>query len=596
MRARPMTTASWNEISEAEHFVQFCETDAFLINSVSEFIGTGLRAGDAGIVLGTMPHRESLEERLKGDGLAVAAAHERGQYVSVDAAATLSKFMVDGSPDPGRFVEVIGSIIMRAAQGRSRVRVFGELVVLLWADGNRAAAIRLEELWNDLARTCTFSLFCAYPMQGFSGEVYEAEFTEICKQHSRVIPAESYAALTSPDERLRAITLLQQKANSLEAEIAERKVAEKALRLSEIRYRRLFEAARDGVLILDPETRKILDANPFMEDLLGYPREELIGKELFEIGLLKDMSANQAMLRELQVKNCIRYEESLETTMGKPQEIEVVANLYDEGEKSIIQCNIRDITERKEIERRKDDFISIASHELKTPITSLKGFTQVLQRRLKKYADQEALRFLTIMDIQLNKLTNLINELLDISKMQQGKLDYREEYFDLDALIQEVVENLQAGTSTHQLLIEGRTAVQAFGDRDRIGQVLINLLTNAIKYSSEADMVLVCASKDEENAVVSVRDFGIGIAAAHHKQIFERFYQVTVPEEKTYPGLGMGLYICAEIIKRHQGRIWVESSKDHGSTFSFTLPLQMYHASASGNSSVTFPLKRGRAT
>ena len=180
--------------------------------------------------------------------------------------------------------------------------------------------------------------------------------------------------------------------------------------------------------------------------------------------------------------------------------------------------------------------------------------------------------------------------------MQQGKLDYREEYFDLDALIQEVVENLQAGTSTHQLLIEVRTAVEVFGDRDRIGQVLINLLTNAIKYSSEADMVLVCASKDEENAVVSVQDFGIGIAATHHEQIFERFYQVTAPEEKTYSGLGMGLYICAEIIKRHQGRIWVESSKDHGSTFSFTLPLQMYHARASGNSSVTFPLKRGRAT
>src|SRR5260370_30390307 len=128
------------------------------------------------------------------------------------------------------------------------------------------------------------------------------------------------------------------------------------------------------------------------------------------------------MFRELQVKNCIRYEESLETTMGKSQEIEVVANLYDEGEKSIIQCNIRDITERKEIERRKDDFISMASHELKTPITSLKGFTQVLQLRLKQHADQKALRFLSIMDAQLNKLTNLIYQLLDLSKLHQGKV------------------------------------------------------------------------------------------------------------------------------------------------------------------------------
>jgi PAS domain S-box-containing protein len=561
-------------MGESEHFVQFCETDAFLINSVSKFIGTGLRAGDAGIVIATKPHRESLEERLKGDGLEIAAACARGQYVSIDAAATLSTFMVDGLPDPGRFAAVVESIIMRATKGRGRVRIFGEMVALLWADGNRAAAISLEEFWNDLARTHSFSLFCAYPMQGFGGEVYEVEFTEICKQHSRVIPAESYAALTSPDERLRAITLLQQKANSLEAEIAERKVVEKALRLSEIRYRRLFEAARDGVLILDPETRKILDANPFMEDLLGYPREELIGKELFEIGFLKDKPTAEAMFRELQAQNCIRYEESLETTTGRPQEIEVVANLYDEGEKSIIQCNIRDITERKEIERRKDDFISIASHELKTPVTSLKGFAQVLQRRLKRQDDEESLRFLAIMDKQLNKLTKLINDLLDISKMRQGKLDYREEPFDLDALSQEIVENLQAGTSTHQLLIEGRTEVQVYGDRDRIGQVLINLLTNAIKYSPKAETVIVRVSKDQENAIVSVQDFGIGIAAAHHKQIFERFYQVTDPEEKTYPGLGMGLYICAEIIERHHGRIWVESRKDQGSTFSFTLPLR----------------------
>lgn len=568
-----MTAASWSEMSQSGHFIQFCETDTSLINSVSEFIGTGLRAGDAGIVIATTPHRERLEERLKEDGLAFATVNDRDQYVSVDAAATLPKFMVEGSPDPQRFAEVIGSMIMRAAEGRSHVRIFGELVALLWAEGNRAAAIRLEELWNDLARTHSFSLFCAYPMQGFAGEAHEAAFTAICQQHSQVIPAESYAALTSPDERMRAITLLQQKANSLEAEIAERKVAEQALRLSEIRYRRLFEAARDGVLILDPETRKILDANPFMEDLLDCTREELIGKELFEIGMLKDVPANQAMFRELQVKNCIRFEESLETTTGRLQEIEVVANLYDEGEKSIIQCNIRDIAERKDIERRKDDFISIASHELKTPVTSLKGFTQVLQRRLKKHADEESLRFLAIMDSQLNKLTKIINELLDISKLGQGKLDYQEEPFDLDALVQEVVENLQAGTSTHQLLIEGRTEAQVYGDRDRIGQVLINLLTNAIKYSPKAYTVIVRVSKDQENATVSVQDFGIGIAATYHEQIFERFYQVTDPEGKIYPGLGMGLYICTEIIKRHHGRIWVESRKNHGSTFSFTLPL-----------------------
>lgn len=157
--------------------------------------------------------------------------------------------------------------------------------------------------------------------------------------------------------------------------------------------------------------------------------------------------------------------------------------------------------------------------------------------------------------------------------MQLGKLDYQEEVFDLNALVQETVENLQAGTCTHQLLSEGGTVAQVYGDTDRIGQVLTNLITNAIKYSPAADRVIIRLAKDADNVVVSVQDFGIGIAGTYQKRIFERFYQVTDAAEKTYPGLGIGLYISSEIIKRHHGDIWVESQKGAGSTFSFSLPL-----------------------
>ena len=450
--------SDWSEMRNAEHFVQFYEADTFLLDSLSGFIGAGLGAGDACIVVATEVHRQGLEERLKDNGLDLAAVRARGKYISLDASETLSKFMVNGSPDPQRFTEVIGELVTRAAKSGSHVRIFGEMVALLWMEGNAAAAIRLEELWNELQNNLPpFSLFCAYAMHGFDGEAYGAQFTEICGQHARVIPDESYTALASPDERLLAISLLQQKANSLEAEIAERKAVEERLRA---------------------------------------------------------------------------------------------------------------------LEKRKDEFISMASHELKTPVTSLKGFTQVLHRRFKKRDDEESLRFLSIMDTQLNKLTRLINDLLDISKMQQGRLDYREDPFDLNALVQEVVENLQAGISTHQLLIVDRTEAQVVGDRDRVGQVLMNLLANAIKYSPKADTVIVRVSKDQQNAIVSVQDFGIGIDPAHHELIFGQFYQVTDAEEKTYPGLGVGLYISAEIIRRHAGRIWVESRKYHGSTFAFSLPLQ----------------------
>lgn len=232
-----------------------------------------------------------------------------------------------------------------------------------------------------------------------------------------------------------------------------------------------------------------------------------------------------------------------------------------------------DITETYEEKQRKDEFISMASHELKTPVTSLKGFTQVLQRRLLKQGDEQALHYLNRMDAQLSRLTKLVGDLLDVSRMQAGKLTFDIEQFELDALVQETVENVQATTSTHEIVVEGRTGGCILGDQDRLGQVFINLLTNAVKYSPQANKVTVHLSRMEHQAIMNVQDFGIGIDASHHQKIFERFYQVTDPEERTYPGLGMGLYISNEIVERHHGRMWVESRKGQGSTFSVALPL-----------------------
>ncbi len=248
--------------------------------------------------------------------------------------------------------------------------------------------------------------------------------------------------------------------------------------------------------------------------------------------------------------------------------------VFDErGEMTMVVTIVHDLTERILAEQRKDEFISMTSHELKTPVTSLKGFTNVLQRRLAKQGDEQGLHYLNRIDAQLNKLTKLISDLLDISRMQTGKLAFQIETFDLDTLLHETVENVQAATTTHQLLIEGRTSAQVLGDKDRLGQVFINLLTNAVKYSPQANKVLVRLSRDQGQAIVSVQDFGVGIDQAHHQKIFERFYQVTDPKEATYPGLGIGLYISREIVERHHGRLQVESRKGEGTTFSVTLPL-----------------------
>ncbi|HEX5707340.1 MAG TPA: ATP-binding protein, partial [Pyrinomonadaceae bacterium] len=187
-------------------------------------------AGEPCVVVAGRRRRELLERRLAEGGLDLAASAARGDYVSLDAAETLSLIMHAGMPEPGRFVDVVGRILSEAGRGARRVRVFGEMVSLLCDDGRHAAAVRLEELWNDLQKSHRFSLFCAYPMQNFGRESLASEFGGVCAAHSRVIPAESYTALDADDERLREIILLQQKARSLEAEVAERTRAEESLR------------------------------------------------------------------------------------------------------------------------------------------------------------------------------------------------------------------------------------------------------------------------------------------------------------------------------------------------------------------------------
>jgi PAS domain S-box-containing protein len=350
----------------------------------------------------------------------------------------------------------------------------------------------------------------------------------------------------------------------------------------------ILQGVADGILVYAPDSR-IIYANETAAQVMGYASiEEMLAAQqpgiLSRYELINEqgqpfprspLTHLRVFAGELDAQAIIG---SREIGTGRPERWSLVKSRPvpgGSGEVAMAITIIHDITEHMIVERRKDEFISMTSHELKTPVTSLKGFTNVLQRRLSKQGDTQGLHYLARMDAQLNKLTTLISDLLDISRMQSGKLPLRTEPFALDALIDETVENVQAATSTHHLLVEGRTGAQVLGDKERLGQVFINLFTNAIKYSPGADTVMVRLGRDAdlEQTIVSVQDFGIGIEKSHHEKIFERFYQVTDPEEKTYPGLGIGLYISNEIVARHHGRMWVESRKGEGSTFSVALPL-----------------------
>lgn len=234
------------------------------------------------------------------------------------------------------------------------------------------------------------------------------------------------------------------------------------------------------------------------------------------------------------------------------------ASLYTDAQKAI---NLR------------DSFISLASHELKTPVTSLKMYTQALNRQFEKRGDTNLQSYFEKIDQQTDKLTRLVNDLLNVSKIQHGKLEFTFETININEVVKETVDALQEITRKHKIIIEGKIKEKVYADQYRIYQVLTNLLTNAVKYSPHADRIIVRLMSKKDEAVVTVQDFGIGIETNQQDKIFNQFYRVISPEEKTYPGLGMGLFISSEIIKRHGGSIIVESSIGYGSQFSFTLPL-----------------------
>ena len=439
--------ADWAEMSDKEHFVQFYEADGFLLNSLSGFIGNAISSGAGALVVATKPHQNGLDKLLQANGLDVTGARTRGRYVSLDAAETLSRIMVDGSPEPGRFHDVMGSVIASVTDGRSPVRAFGEMVALLWEEGNHAAAVRLEELWNDLQRVHSFSLFCAYPMNGLGGERFIEPTGSICKVHSRVIPAESYVDLSDPDARLRAIALLQQKAESLESEIKERRRAEERLRLA------------------------------------------LVGEQMSR-------------------------------------------------------------AEAETANRMKDEFLATVSHEIRTPLNAIIGWSHLL--RSGRLDEATKARAVETIDRNAKSQAQLIEDILDVSRMITGKLRLNNETVDIASVINAAIDSVQ------------------------LQQVVWNLLANAIKFTPSGGRVEVRVARAGEDVEIQVSDTGQGIDPDFLPFIFDRFRQADGTITRQQGGLGLGLAIVRHLIELHGGTIKADSAGEgKGATFAIKLPLAL---------------------
>jgi len=254
--------------------------------------------------------------------------------------------------------------------------------------------------------------------------------------------------------------------------------------------------------------------------------------------------------------------------------IKTFYRIYEQSRKlnEVQEKLLEEIEFRKQAEHKKDEFISIASHELKTPLTSVKGYIQLLQRSINKDDKATAQNHLNKASIQLEKLNDLIVDLLDISKIESGKLKFNMQPFCADNMVNNAIEMLQQNYPDFKITKLGKTEEMVFGDEVRLEQVVINFITNAIKYAPGTNQVNVTINIKDGKLYLAVKDFGIGIDAEQQLKIFEKFYRVEENSNR-FNGLGIGLYICSEIIKRHSGTIGVNSVLNEGSEFYFIIPI-----------------------
>ena len=373
--------------------------------------------------------------------------------------------------------------------------------------------------------------------------------------------------------RVKAEQELEQNYKEIEEKVTERT---NMLRESEEYLSSIVETIRESLIVMDKDYT-VLSVNNHFLNTFKVSINETKGKLLYDLGNGQwNISELKKMMEDILPTNnpVLDYEVEHEFPhIGRKLMLLNAHRVELEGKfKDRILLAIEDITERRNIEQRKDDFLSIASHELKTPLTTVVGYVQMLRRLIPENASEKFKSVVEKTEVYVERLNQLLTELLDVSRIQSGHIELHKERFDFDKMVSEAVEGMQTATPKYRIILKGEAKMQYLGDESHLTQVLTNLISNAIKYSPEANELEIYVSRVSDFIKVSVKDFGMGIREDERKKIFERFYRVGAIQ-KNFPGMGIGLYICDQIIKNHGGTLWVESEIGKGSVFSFTLPL-----------------------
>lgn len=344
---------------------------------------------------------------------------------------------------------------------------------------------------------------------------------------------------------------------------------------SEEKLRQAIETGRMGTWSINPKTLEVT-VSSFVKDLLGLPLDKPVEMDM----IMKTVNPDYRDILTSALENALKNH--------SPSDTEYPINHLITGEEKWVRATGRvfvdqhgnateysglfiDITEQKLDELRKNDFIGMVSHELKTPLTAINGFVQVLQRKAKKDEDNYAIIALNKAHSQIRKMTTMINGFLNVSRLESGKLLIEKTNFSLGELLKETIEETYVSQSSHQIILNPTCEVNINADRNKIGNVISNLISNGLKYSGNGTRIEITCKLHHTEVEIEIKDEGIGIKPEDIDKLFERYYRVQ--GNHTISGFGIGLYLSAEIIERHGGRIWAESEEGKGSVFHFTLPL-----------------------
>jgi len=567
-------SSNWNEHKSHGHVVQFYSEDEALITGLSSFVGIALNAGDAAIVIATKAHRDALIQSLSLHEMDQSNGLKQGRLIMLDAQETLSKITDDDSwPDAVRFTDIVGGLVDRARAAceglNPSVVAFGEMVSLLWAEGKSDAAIRLEQLWNELAKRRSFSLRCAYPISGFGRGEHSEPFLKICAEHSNIIPSESYTALNTEPDRLRNISILQQKALALETEMAERREVQRSLQRRESELADILENAIEGVQQVGPD-HTVLWANNALLSLLGYSAHEYVGHSLSEFHVRQDVF--EAFWAKLMRREDIYdFPAELLCKDGSIKQIVIHSNGLWESDRFVYtRCFVRDVTEQKCLEESlltaekqvaMGRVAAIIAHEINNPLETVTNVFYLLREHPS--LDEDARELARVASDEIARVRHIAKQTLAFCRDSGSPVPV-----SLRLVLDAVLEAFRGQAQKSGIVVERRIStdglVLAFPVEVR--QILINLIANAIQAMPSGGTLRVSLRQVTEQMTpgkrpgirATIADTGVGIPVEHRDKIFQPFF--STKEEK---GTGLGLWVSQGIVQKFGGTIRFRSKKSH---------------------------------